>query len=110
MSSSPEAGNREQEVPKLVTIPQIPALLEAVGLKRVGPARIRQLAADDEDWPRPVFETGRTRVFDWAAVERYFRSRTTRQGERTDLKSSTEESERDGTQDGGIDPEPGRGG
>jgi hypothetical protein len=85
MSSSPEAGNQEQEVPKLVTIPQIPALLEAVGLKKVGPARIRQLAADDEEWPKPVFETGRTRVFDWAAVERYFRSRTTRQGERTDL-------------------------
>lgn len=90
MSSSPETGNSEQEVPKLVTIPQIPALLEAVGLKKVGPARIRQLAADDEEWPKPVFETGRTRVFDWAAVERYFRSRTTRQGERTDLKPKDE--------------------
>ena len=30
-------------------------------------------------------ERGRTRIFDWVAVERYFRSRTTRQGERTDL-------------------------
>jgi hypothetical protein len=108
MSSSPEAGNQEQEVPKLVTIPQIPALLEAVGLKKVGPARIRQLAADDSEWPKPVFETGRTRVFDWAAVERYFRSRTTRQGERTDLKSS-EEPQHGEAQDDGRDAAPGSG-
>jgi hypothetical protein len=91
MPSSPSEGERAPEVPKLVTIPQIPELLEAVGLKKVGPARIRQLASDDEDWPKPVFETGRTRVFDWAAVERYFRGRVTRQGERTDLKPDPKE-------------------
>lgn len=85
MPSSPNEGERASEVQKLVTIPEMPALLEAAGLKRVGPARIRQLAAEDEDWPKPVFERGRTRIFDWAAVERYFRGRTTRQGERTDL-------------------------
>lgn len=85
MPSSPREGEHAPEVPKLVTIPEMPDLLEAVGLKRVGPARIRQLAAEDEDWPKPVFERGRTRIFDWAAVERYFRSRVTRQGERTDL-------------------------
>jgi hypothetical protein len=93
----------------LVTIPQIPALLEAVGLKKVGPARIRQLAADDEEWPKPVFETGRTRVFDWAAVERYFRSRTTRQGERTDLKANSEEPQHGAAQDDGRDATPGSG-
>lgn len=71
-------------IPRLVTIPQIPDLLEAAGIKRVGPARIRQLASQ-EGWPAPVFEDGRTRIFDWAAVERYFRSRETRQGLRTDL-------------------------
>lgn len=85
MSSSPNEGERAPEVPRLVTIPEMPALLEAAGLKKVGPARIRQLAAEDADWPKPVFERGRTRIFDWAAVERYFRVRTTRQGERTDL-------------------------
>lgn len=85
MPSSPTEGERPPEVPKLVTIPEMPALLEAAGLKRVGPARIRQLAAEDEDWPKPVFERGRTRIFDWAAVEGYFRRRVTRQGERTDL-------------------------
>lgn len=87
MPSSPNEGERAPEVPKLVTIPEMPELLVAAGLKRVGPARIRQLAAEDGDWPRPVFERGRTRIFDWAAVERYFRDRTTRQGERTDLTS-----------------------
>ncbi len=102
MSSSPRETPREPEAPKLVTIPQIPALLEAAGLKKVGPARIRQLAADDKDWPKPVFETGRTRVFEWSAVERYFRSRTLRQGERTDLKSPTEGSNHDPA---GRDPE-----
>lgn len=106
MPSSPDEGERAPEVPKLVTIPQIPQLLEAAGLKKVGPARIRQLAADDEDWPKPVFETGRTRVFDWAAVERYFQRRTTRQGERTDLKPSDEESQRGEARDDGPDPAP----
>ncbi|MGW4476824.1 hypothetical protein ACWENQ_44835 [Nonomuraea sp. NPDC004354] len=77
--------------PQLVTIPQIPALLAAAGLKRVGPSRIRQLAKDDPEWPEPVFEEGRTRIFDWTAVERYFRSRTLRQGERTDLKPTARE-------------------
>lgn len=85
MPSSPNEGEHAPEVPKLVTIPDMPALLEAAGLKKVGPARIRQLAAEDEDWPKPVFERGRTRIFDWAAVERYFRSRVIEQGKRTDL-------------------------
>jgi hypothetical protein len=93
MPSSPNEGERAPEVPKLVTIPEMPDLLEAAGLRKVGPARIRQLAAEDEDWPKPVFERGRTRIFDWAAVERYFRSRTTRQGERTDLKPPEETGE-----------------
>ncbi|MEU2797688.1 hypothetical protein ACFXOK_16610 [Streptomyces sp. NPDC059173] len=91
MSSSPGEEASEPEAPKLVTIPQIPDLLEAAGLKRVGPARIRQLAAEDEAWPNAVFEDGRTRIFEWSAVEAYFRGRKTRQGERTDLKRKGEE-------------------
>lgn len=82
---SPKGEDAPKEgVPRLVTIPQIPDLLEAAGIKRVGPARIRQLASQ-EGWPAPVFEDGRVRIFDWAAVERYFRSREIRQGERNDL-------------------------
>lgn len=87
MSRTPQRGSHAVEKErKLVTIPQIPALLEAAGLKKIGPARIRQLAAEDGDWPAPVFQHGRTRVFDWGAVEQYFRKRILRQGERTDLK------------------------
>lgn len=86
MPSSPEEPLRDKGGQKLVTIPQMPDLLEAAGLKRVGPARIRQLAAEDKNFPAPVFENGRTRVFDWAVVAAYFRGRTIAQGERTDLK------------------------
>lgn len=98
MPSSPREEARESEEAKLVTIPEIPDLLEAAGLKKVGPARIRQLAAEDENWPKPVFERGRLRVFDWRAVEHYFRSRTLRQGERTDLKPPQEGPEGDGNE------------
>lgn len=76
----------------MVTIPQIPDLLEEAGLKRVGAARIRQLAATDPAWPKPVFSHRQTRIFDWREVEAYFRSRVLRQGERTDLKRSRERS------------------
>ena len=107
MPSSPNEGERAPEVPKLVTIPEMPDLLEAAGLKRVGPARIRQLAADDEDWPKPVFARGRTRIFDWAAVERYFRDRITRQGERTDLEAKSERARDDEAHGQGPDASPG---
>lgn len=85
MNNSPR-GTRDEKGSKLVTIPQMPGLLEKAGLKRLTAARIRQLAAEDENWPAPVFRHGRVRVFDWKAVELYFRRRVTRQGERTDLK------------------------
>lgn len=89
MPSSPREEAREPEERKLVTIPQIPALLEAAGLKKVGPARIRQLVAEDPTCPKPVFEDGRTRIFDWHAMEHYFRGRVTEQGKRTDLTKET---------------------
>ncbi|MFC7869660.1 hypothetical protein ACFUS2_00670 [[Kitasatospora] papulosa] len=89
MSSSPGEESSEPEAPKLVTIPQMPDLLEAVGLKRVGAARIRQLTKE-EGWPAPVFEDGRTKIYTWSAVERFFRTRSIRQGERTDLKPKDE--------------------
>lgn len=83
---SPKGEEARQEgAPRLVTIPQIPDLLEAAGIKKVGPARIRQLASRDKDWPEPVFEDGRTRIFEWSAIELYFRSREIQQGQRNDL-------------------------
>lgn len=95
MSDSPQgrAGGKEQ--PELVSIPEMPDRLEAAGVKRVEAPRIRQLAATD-DFPRPVYERGRLRLWDWAAVLIFFSGRTLRQGERTDLKRPAQgESTRD---------------
>ncbi|MFC9429280.1 hypothetical protein [Streptomyces sp. NPDC056987] len=105
--STGEAG-REAEAPRMVTIPQMPALLEAAGLKKIGAARLRQLAAEDADFPEPIFSNGRTRVFDWNAVERYLRKRVLAQGERTDLQKQREEPPSDGeTTDQGPNASPG---
>ena len=94
MLDGPDESTREPLQARLVTIPEMPDLLEVAGIKRVGPARIRQLAAADLDMPKPVFERGRLRLYDWSAVEPYFRHRETRQGERTDLmKDAAEQTE-----------------
>ncbi|MFF1467997.1 hypothetical protein [Streptomyces mirabilis] len=97
MPDSPDDRPSEQEgAVKLVSIPEMPELLEAAGLKRVGAPRIRQLVADpDADFPAPVYERGRLRLWDWAAVLAWFTSRVLRQGERTDLQRKQEDSPRD---------------
>lgn len=84
MPNSPE--QREPAGPTLVQIPDMPDHLEADGLKRLTPARIRQLAADDPAFPAPIYERGQVRIWDMDAVLRYFRARVLRQGERTDLR------------------------
>ncbi|MCY0957687.1 hypothetical protein [Streptomyces sp. H27-H5] len=88
MSDSPEGAPRVEEQPTLVSIPEMPAHLKAAGLKSVGAARIRQLAKE-AGFPGPVYERGRLRLWDLAAVLRFFEDRTLRQGERTDLKAKT---------------------
>ena len=94
MPDGPAESTREPLQARLVTIPEMPDLLEAAGIKRVGPARVRQLAASDPDMPKPVFERGRLRLYDWSAMEPYFRHRETRQGQRTDLaKGAAEQTE-----------------
>lgn len=85
MPGSPEEEASAAGGPELITIPEIPDRMERSGLKRVEAARLRQLAKLD-DWPRPVFERGRTRVYDWKAVETCLRGRTIVQGKRTDLE------------------------
>lgn len=92
MPDSPdERAGEQQGVVKLVSIPEMPELLEAAGLKRVGAPRIRQLVADpDAGFPAPAYERGRLRLWDWAAVLAWFRSRVLRQGERTDLQRKQE--------------------
>jgi hypothetical protein len=84
-----EHGSKPEE-PELVTIPEMPDRLVAAGIKPVGLTRLRQLALTPE-FPPPVYERGNVRVWDWPAVERYFRHRVLRPGERTDLKSKREQ-------------------
>lgn len=86
MSHSPQGAERQEDQPDLVSIPAMPDRLEGAGLKRLTPARIRQLAAADPAFPKPVYEHGRMRLWQWPAVLAYFRTRVTRQGERTDLE------------------------
>ena len=106
MPDSPEERASDEQEAKLVSIPEMPDLLTEAGLKRVGPARIRQLAAEEADFPTPVYVRGRLRLWDWLAVLAYFRGRVVRQGERTDLKRKQEDvtDESAGSGDEGATP------
>lgn len=87
MSDSPKGAEHTEDQPEMVSIPEMPDRIEAAGLKRVEAPRIRQLAASDPEFPHPVYARGRTRLWDWPAMLRYFRTRVIRQGERTDLSA-----------------------
>ncbi|MFE2021326.1 hypothetical protein ACFW9O_25090 [Streptomyces sp. NPDC059499] len=89
MPDSPQEEVDETGGPDLITFADMPARLEAAGLKRLSKQRCRQLAEEDPAWPVPLDQAkkvGRMRLFDWRVIEPYFRARTPRQGERTDLK------------------------
>ncbi|MFJ1865523.1 hypothetical protein ACIOD1_12910 [Streptomyces sp. NPDC088097] len=82
MPDSPPEEVAETGGPDLISFPDMPARMEAAGLKRVSVQRCRQLAEEDPAWPAPVMKVGRMRLFDWRVVEAYFRNRTSRQGQR----------------------------
>ncbi|MEE1735950.1 hypothetical protein PUR49_05400 [Streptomyces sp. BE147] len=87
----PDSPTEDAETggPDLISFADIPARLERAGLKRVSAQRCRQLAEDDPAWPIPLdkaMKVGRMRLFDWRVLEPYFRDRTSRQGQRTDLR------------------------
>ena len=93
MPSPAREEEQPQEGPDLVTFGQMPARLEAAGLTKLSHQRCRQLAETDPGWPIPMdkaIKVGRMSLFDWHVLEPYFRSRTKRQGERTDLPSKKE--------------------
>lgn len=83
-----EHGSKAEE-PRLLSIPEMPDQLVAAGIKPVGLTRLRQLALTPE-FPKPVYVRGRVRLWDWSAVEAFFRGRVLRPGERTDLKAKRE--------------------
>lgn len=82
MPDSPPEEVAETGGPELISFPDMPARMEAAGLKRVSVQRCRQLAEEDPAWPAHVMKVGRMRLFDWRVVESYFRNRTSRQGQR----------------------------
>ena len=90
------AGDSEQTQggPDLITFGQMPGRLEAAGLPKLSHQRCRQLAEEDPDWPVPMdkaVKVGRMRLFDWNVLEPYFRSRKSRQGQRTDRRKEGDE-------------------
>lgn len=94
MPSSDEEEQRVEGGPDLITFGQMPDRLEAAGLTRLTHQRCRQLAEEDPDWPIPMdqaVKVGRMRLFDWRALEPYFRNRKSRQGQRTDKLKPAEE-------------------
>jgi hypothetical protein len=92
MPDSPPEEVAETGGQELISFPDMPARMEAAGLKRVSVQRCRQLAEEDPAWPAHVMKVGRMRLFDWRVVEAYFRSRKSRQGQRTDRQKPREES------------------
>lgn len=94
MPDSPPEEVAETGGPDLISFADMPARLEAAGLKRVSAQRCRQLAEEDPDWPVPLEKAkkvGRVRLFDWRVIEPYFRNRKSRQGQRTDIAQQDEE-------------------
>lgn len=75
--------------PTLVSIPEMPELLVAAGIKPVGLTRLRQLVYEP-GFPAPAYVRGRVRLWDSGAVVKFFSTRVLRPGERTDLKRKRE--------------------
>jgi predicted DNA-binding transcriptional regulator AlpA len=75
------SAERDKEVPRLMTIPEI---AEHRGLSR---QRIHRIARSDPKFPEPVLEPGTTRVkYPTDAVDEYFDTRVLKPGRRTDLE------------------------
>ncbi|TXS57990.1 AlpA family transcriptional regulator [Streptomyces sp. sk2.1] len=87
--------NHEQEVPELLTIPEI---AKRCGLSR---QRVHGIAKTDPEFPAAVIAPGTTRVkYPTKEVDAYFGSRVLRPGRRTDLEQRK----------GADDEDPGNGG
>jgi hypothetical protein len=82
--------------PELISLRELARRLVAEGvLERISHQRLSQISREDPGFP-PVVTVGRSKAVDWYKAEPYFRARTVRQGERTDLKRAVEEEGSDG--------------
>ncbi|MEU9643618.1 hypothetical protein [Streptomyces sp. NPDC048188] len=77
--------------PDMVSFRELARRLVADGVvERITHQRVSQLAREDPQFP-PTVVIGRSKAVDYRAAAPYFRTRKSRQGERTDLKRQTEE-------------------
>ncbi|MFF7190522.1 helix-turn-helix transcriptional regulator [Streptomyces sp. NPDC008222] len=84
------SDEREKEVPRLMTIPEI---AEYRGLSR---QRVHRIVKSDPAFPAPVIEPGTTRMkYPTDKVDEYFDSRVLRPGRRTDLEAKKQAEESD---------------
>ncbi|MFJ3699527.1 hypothetical protein ACIPW9_36285 [Streptomyces sp. NPDC090052] len=85
----------EQEVPELLTIPEI---AKRRGLSR---QRVHGIAKSDPEFPSAVFTPGTTRAkYPAKAVDAYFETRVLRPGKRTDLEQKKGAADEDPGKDG----------
>jgi predicted DNA-binding transcriptional regulator AlpA len=79
MSDEPEPGG-----PELISLRE---LARRLGMSH---QRVSQLSRSDPAFP-PLIPVGRSKAVDWKQAEPYFLNRTSRQGERTDIKTKQAE-------------------
>lgn len=72
--------------PDMVSFRELARRLVADGIvETITHQRVSQLSRDDPNFP-PTVAIGRSKAVDYRAAAPYFRTRKSRQGERTDLK------------------------
>lgn len=75
--------------------PELISLREVARRLGLSHQRVSQLSRSDPNFPKLVL-VGRSKAVDWHEAEPYFQTRETRQGQRTDLKTATDEEVSDG--------------
>ena len=75
--------------------PELISLREVARRLGLSHQRVSQLSRSDPNFPKLVL-VGRSKAVDWHEAEPYFQTRETRQGQRTDLKTVTDEEVSDG--------------
>ena len=77
--------------PEWLAVSEVARRVVAEGIEeRMSHQRVSQLSREDPGFP-PVVMIGRSKAVDWRLAAPYFRMRTKRQGERTDLPKRSEE-------------------
>ncbi|MFE5771424.1 hypothetical protein ACFQ7O_24025 [Streptomyces sp. NPDC056485] len=74
----------------MVSLREVARRLVAEGVvEHISQQRVSQLSREDPEFP-PLHPIGRSKAVDWHLALTYFRTRESRQGERTDLRPRPE--------------------